>query len=236
MLLQTIYYYLNILHKKIMFKKNTYSFNSLDLLLMFIFKNKKKGFYIDIGCNHPIKYNNTYLFYKKGWSGINIDLDIKNINLFNFARPRDKNIACAISSKNTKKKLYYYHDKSAINTLDKSTASYQKAKVREIKTINTKTLNSVLHSLKIKNKIDFISIDVEGHELDVVKGINFKKYKPSIVVIEFLDLSTKKLEIKNLNIKNTLKSKIYKYMQKNEYTLVNYVHSDLVFAHKKFRD
>ena len=63
------------------------------------FKNKKDGFFIDIGCYHPFKGNNTYLLYKSGWSGINIDLNQLGIDLFNIARPRDKNICTAISNK-----------------------------------------------------------------------------------------------------------------------------------------
>ena len=60
--------------------------------------NKMKAFknfigkYVDIGCYHPIKYSNTALLYKKGWTGINIDLNKTSIDLFNFTRLRDKNI------------------------------------------------------------------------------------------------------------------------------------------------
>ena len=58
------------------YSKKSYSLSNVDLVIERIFKNKKKGIFIDVGCNHPIKYNNnTYLLYKKGWNGINIDLD-----------------------------------------------------------------------------------------------------------------------------------------------------------------
>ena len=59
--------------------KKSYSISGVDLIIDRIFKKKKTGVYIDIGCNHPIKYNNTYLLYKRGWNGINIDLDEKSI-------------------------------------------------------------------------------------------------------------------------------------------------------------
>ena len=101
------------------------------------------------------------------------------------------------------KEIFFYHDKSAINTVEKSVANYQRAQVKEIKKVKTKTLNSIIENSKFNNlTIDFVSIDVEGHELDVIKGFDLKKYKPKVVIIEFLDLSLKKLEIKNLNIKN----------------------------------
>ena len=232
-----IYYFFNILFKKNKYRKISYSYGSVDLLLEHIFKNQSHGFYIDVGCQHPVMNNNTYLFYKKGWNGINIDLDKKNIDLFNFYRKRDLNINFAISSREGERDLFFYHDKSAINTVEKSVANYQRAQVKEIKKVKTKTLNSIIKNSKFKDlTVDFVSIDVEGHELDVIKGFDLKKYKPKVIIIEFLDLSLKKLEIKNLNIKNFLKSEIYQYMIDKNYTLVNLIHSDLIFVNNSFRD
>jgi len=232
-----IFDYFSLLYKKFFKKKISYSQGGIDLLLNHIFRNKKNGFYIDIGCNHPIKNNNTYLFYKKGWSGINIDLDKKNIDLFKLFRPRDKNINWAISSSDTEHNLFFYHDKSPINTISKLAASYQNAKVKEIRKIKTQTLNSILDNLNLENKqIDFISLDVEGHEFEVMKGLDLKKYKPQIIVLEYLDLTLKQLEIKNLNINNILKSQIYLYLIEQNFSLVNWLHSDLVFVNNKFKD
>ena len=64
------------------YSKASYSLSSVDLIIDRIFRDLKKGVYVDVGCNHPIKYNNTYLLYKKGWEGINIDADVNSINLF----------------------------------------------------------------------------------------------------------------------------------------------------------
>ena len=66
-----------------------------------------------------------------------------------------------------------------------------------------------------------MTIDVEGHELNVLKGFSIQKYKPSLVVIEFLDLKMKKLEFYNNSIKNILSSDLYKYFIKNNYSLIN---------------
>ena len=69
--------YLSIYKRKFKYKKNSYSFNSVDLIIEYLFKNKNNGFYLDVGAQHPISNNNTYLLFKKGWNGINIDLDKK---------------------------------------------------------------------------------------------------------------------------------------------------------------
>ena len=73
-MLDKLFKKLKILKRKFKYKKKSYSFGGVDLLIDYIFKNKNKGFYIDIGCQHPISNNNTYLLFKKGWTGINIDL------------------------------------------------------------------------------------------------------------------------------------------------------------------
>ena len=236
-LLKTLHDYLNLFYKKFFFKNFFYSYGGIDALVLRIFKSQKKGFYIDVGAQHPIRNNNTYLLYKKGWSGINIDLDQNNIDLFNIARKNDINIKAAVSSSTKKMDLFFYHDKSPINTLSKLVADFQSAKVKEVKSVQTTTLNSLIENSKYNHqKFDFLSIDVEGLELEVLKGFDISLYKPKIVVIEYLDLSLKKLEIKNLNIDNIMNSSIYHFMKKNNYVLINWLHSDLVFVLKDFRD
>ena len=66
-----------------------------------------KGKFVDIGCFHPVRHNNTYAMYKLGWRGINIDLNPLTIELFNFCRRGDININSAISDVEEIKKLYF---------------------------------------------------------------------------------------------------------------------------------
>ena len=228
---------LKLIHKKMISKKNYYSFSGVDVIIQNIFRNKQKGFYVDVGCQNPIKNNNTYLLHKKGWFGLNIDLDKDNIDIFNVSRPNDENINTAISNKVGQTDLYFYHKKSPINTIDKSTSDFQKANVSEIKKIQTNTLNNILYNSKYKNtKINLLSVDVEGHELQVFEGLDFNLYKPEVIVVEVLDLNVKKLEIKNLNIENLFNTELYKFLTSKNYILVNCIYSDLIFINKDFRD
>lgn len=236
-ILNKIYLNLQNIYKKIILQDKYYSFSGVDIVLKKIFYQQEKGFYIDVGCQNPIKNNNTYLLYKKGWEGINIDLDKDNIDLFNSARPKDSNFNKAISSDIKNVELYFYHKKSPINTIDKKTSDFQKAKVTSIKKINTDTLDNIILNSKYKNHtFDLLSIDVEGHELDVLKGFDLDKYSPKVIVVEYLDLNVTKLEIKNLSIENVLNSEIYKYLISKNYILVNSIYCDLVFVNKNFRD
>ncbi len=232
-----IYLELNLLHKKFLSKKEYFSFSGVDIILEKIFKNQDKGIYIDVGCQHPIKNNNTYLLYKKGWEGINVDLDKDNIDLFNASRSKDNNFNKALSSDVNDVDLYFYHKKSPINTINKRTSEFQKAKVSSIKKIKTDTLDNIILNTKYKNSsFDLLSIDVEGHELEVLKGFNLFKFSPNVIVVEYLDLNVSKLEIKNLSIEDILDTEIYKYLISKNYILVNSIYSDLVFVNKKFRD
>lgn len=232
-----IYLELNLLHKKFLSKKEYFSFSGVDIILEKIFKNQDKGIYIDVGCQHPIKNNNTYLLYKKGWEGINVDLDKDNIDLFNASRSKDNNFNKALSSDVNDVDLYFYHKKSPINTINKRTSEFQKSKVSSIKKIKTDTLDNIILNTKYKNSsFDLLSIDVEGHELEVLKGFNLVKFSPNVIVVEYLDLNVSKLEIKNLSIEDILDTEIYKYLISKNYILVNSIYSDLVFVNKKFRD
>ena len=121
--------------KKIYYNKYTkisYSISGVDLIIDRMFSKMKKGIYIDLGCNHPIKHNNTYLLHKKGWEGINIDADKKSIKEFNNLRKNDYNICALVSSKKNKIKYYFYHERSPLNTVDAKLVKKRKAKPKKV--------------------------------------------------------------------------------------------------------
>ena len=133
------------------YSKKSYSISNVDLIVERIFIKKNKGIYIDVGCNHPIKYNKTYLLYKKGWSGLNIDLDQESINQFSKLRKRDTNIQALITENdNEEKDLFFYHERSAINTISKDLANKRNNKYKEIKKIKGISLNTIIENSKFK--------------------------------------------------------------------------------------
>jgi len=227
-LFKLLYFFYQFLKsKKIQKKRILYSNWGLDVLSNDFFKKKIKGVYIDVGCHQPFLNNNTYPLYKRGWSGINIDLDFNTIDMFNFFRKRDLNIQAAISDVEHETDLFFFHNRSAVNTLSKQSG----LKAKEIKKVKTKTLNSIIELSKFKDeKIDYISIDVEGFELNVLKGFDINKYKPDLVIIEFIDIKIKEFYFQNID--NILNSEIYHHMDNHDYKLINWVHDDLVFVPK----
>jgi FkbM family methyltransferase len=181
------------------FATNSYSQEGEDLIVQRILGVKKGGFYVDVGCHHPYRFSNTYLFYKLGWSGICIDPLPGTVKLFEKWRPRDTALEVGISSKQDTLDYYMFND-PALNTFDKELAEERGAlpdyRVTEVRTIQTLTLAEILdqHLPTIVKEIDFLTIDAEGLDLEILRSNNWAKYSPTIVVAECLNENLLTLE------------------------------------------
>ena len=207
-------YYQLIFRYKLFYKRKNYSQFNEDLFLVDFFHNKKKGKFVDLGAFHPIRYNNTHLLYKKGWSGTNIDLNPVAIDMFNISRNRDINICALMSEKsNVEKTVYYEHGFSAVNSLV-LTKGLKKVLKKE-KIMKTKTFDDL-----VKHDFDFLNIDLEGHDYEVLRTINLKKNKPGLICIEILENSKDK-------------ENIFKYMTNNNFEFINKCKVSYFFKNKK---
>ncbi len=217
------YFYYQFLKSK--FKPRlAYSHWGVDLIITKLLNSKNKGIYIDVGCHHPFLNNHSYLLYKSGWEGINIDIDYNSIDMFNFFRKSDVNIQTAVTDHKGEVDLFFYHNRAAKNTISKEFGSDAK----EQKKINSDTLNNIIENSKFKDsKVDFVSIDVEGNEMNVLNGFNLKKYKPKLILLEFILPNKKEFYEKDIN--EITNSEVYKFLIKNEYKLINWNHDDLLF-------
>ena len=218
-----LYYNLYIRNLKFFFKSSQSQFGE-DKKIIKLFHKNKKGTYLDVGCFHPIRQNNTYLMHQLGWKGVNIDLNPLSIELFNIARPNDINICAAVSNKKSTTILYFDHSLSSLNTISKKHIFFlkkafglNKLKKRKIKTY---TLTNLLKKNKIR-KIDFMNIDIEDSELKVLKTLNFNYFDIKVICIEVINQF-------NTRQSNINKDKIIKILKKNNYilkfkTFVNYI-------------
>ena len=200
---------------KYKFKSFTsYGGSGEDIFISKFFQNFKKGFYVDVGALHPINGSLTYLLYQKGWNGINIDMMQENLKLFNIFRKRDINLDVAVSSSKGSINAYLFEVGSGVNTTQLKTAKKWKDKINKnfvIRKVKKNTLNNILISNKVVKNFDFLNIDVEGHEFDVLKGLNLKKFRPKLISIEIHVLITKQIFSTN----------VFKYLSKNNYELVS---------------
>ncbi len=170
------------------FSRKSYSQEGEDLILHRIFERKQHGFFVDIGAHHPKRFSNTYLFYKRGWRGINIDATPGSMLPFKRIRNEDINLEIPISSVSQTLDYYMFED-HAINSFSKEMSEDRiknsSIKFIGIKKLSTKPLSEVLDNyLPAEKEIDFFSIDVEGLDYDVLISNNWNKYKPKIIAVE----------------------------------------------------
>ena len=184
------YIYKISLHINILKYRVRNYFKSIDeykniIFLKNYFKNKKSGFYIDVGCYHPIRLSNTMFLYSKGWTGMNIDLSKKSIDLFNICRSKDVNVNLGVGSKNETLDYFYNKEVFANNTFDIDFAkSFLKKNNLKKSTIEVKTLSYIIEKYSPNKKIDLLDIDAEGFDFAVLKGINFEKNIIDLIMIE----------------------------------------------------
>jgi hypothetical protein len=181
-----LYYNLYIRHKSYL-KRTQYSQWGEDQFINEFFIDKSDGIYLDIGCFHPVMYSNTCLLHRKGWRGINIDINPTSIDLFNIVRPKDINLCTTINETKETFDVYYDDPFSPVNTLDKQ--FYENLKNKSNKdtkklTVESKSMKEILNISKIDKNIDFINLDVEGMDFKILKNIDLNQLKPKLISVE----------------------------------------------------
>jgi FkbM family methyltransferase len=160
-----------------------------DLILNRLFDGKKNGYYVDVGAHHPVRFSNTYLFYKRGWRGINIDAMPGSMRMFNKIRGRDINIEIGVNEEAGVLK-YYRFNEPALNTFDKAEAELKNTspyRIVDSIEIPVVRLDSLLSKYLPEGvDIDFLSVDVEGKDLSVLRSNDWVKYRPSFILAETL--------------------------------------------------
>jgi len=223
-------------YKKLAELKNAYIPTSLksysqegeDLILLRIFEKKRIGFYVDVGAHHPFRFSNTYRFYLRGWRGINIDPMPGSMRLFNKFRKRDINLELAVGE-NEDTLIYYMFNEPALNTFDEGLAKTTNGKngyyVHTKLPIKVYPLSKILDEyLPREQEIDFLNVDVEGKDFEVIKSNNWNKFRPKIVLVEILASS----------IEEILENPLYLFMKQNGYYFFAKTFNTCFFIEKEF--
>jgi len=207
-----------------------------DIIIKKLFAPKKKnGFYVDLGANHPFLHSNTAWFWLNGWSGINIDANLKSISIFNKIRKKDTNLNYAIISSDQYRSgirninLYLPDEPTgpggitATASVNQKIASDRKfSKKQSVPAIDIMTL---LDTYNVSD-IDYLNIDLEGLDEEVLFDLDFNKITIKLVSIE--DYSF------DINLNN--QSKITTYMLKNDYIFMAKAGPTSIFVLSKFYD
>lgn len=215
------------LREYISFIKGSYSQEGEDVVINSYLKNIKKGFYVDVGAHHPFRFSNTYMFYKKGWRGINIDATPGSMEIFNKYRPRDINLEVPVS--NDHKEIdYYTFEESALNSFSQKLSKWRDAntnyKIKKVIKLKPKKLFEILDEKMPKHThINFMSIDVEGFEYEVLTSNNWKKYRPSFLLIEVLRKDLGGFKVDRLGV----------FLKKQNYKLIDRIGRTSLFKNNE---
>ena len=178
--------------------KVSYSDFNEDLILEGIF-GSLTGSYVDVGAGHPVIGSNSYLFYKKGWSGITVEPIKLHSVLHRLKRGRDHQINKLIGESKEKVRFYEFNP-TQYSTNSQTQYKDMTAKgMKERRTyyLDSISINEVLS--KVKNKEYFLTIDCEGYDYEIITMINWNLiYKPKAIVFEIISFSIKAKEIHQL--------------------------------------
>ena len=143
-----------------------------------------EGFYIDVGGYHPIYDSVTKHFYDHGWRGINVEPGAKYFPAFVIERPRDVNLQVAVSDHNGEATFFEMDQTSTLETrfVDRNAGGLSGQY-----TVPLMTLAKICETHAPDREIDFLKIDVELHEAAVVRGMDFKRFRPWIMAIEAVE-------------------------------------------------
>ena len=191
------------------YKNYKFSYSQIfqDLFVIFLSNKKKNGFFIEIGVGNGIDFSNSFLLEKEyNWKGILCEPDIRNFK--NIEKFRNSILVKSIISEKCTKDIEFF-----LNN-DPYSSSINKIKGTEKKIYtDSVSLNYLFKKYDLK-KVDYISIDTEGNEYEILKNFDFRKYKVNIFTIEHNFNSEKRQKIKILLKKNGYKNifKFFSYM------------------------
>lgn len=207
---------LNLKREEIQFVRTHFSQFGEDLAVQRWAKKLKieNGCYLDVGAFHPIYISNTFLLHRDGWSGVNVDMNPDKIEEFKRLRPGDDNICRAISAK---KKQYVISDKGTPSECLKELTTDDVTDSSKQVIIESSPLAEVLSYTSLANRrIDYLNVDCEGHDLEVIQQLDFEIYDPQIITIEALDAESQ--------------NQIRSFLDKKGYVLCEKIHATLLFV------
>lgn len=182
------------------------------------------GFFVDVGCYHPVKHSNTFALYKRGWRGVNIDIDAIKIQAFNMVRKQDTNVMAAVSPEPGEIQVYRFGKYSLLTTLDEATAKkYEQdyGKQATVDTVEARSLTDILDGTQYAGRqIDVLTVDAEGHDLQVISSLDFSRYQPKVILAESHERELDKV----------MQTELHQFLENKGYNIVNWVGFTLFYT------
>jgi FkbM family methyltransferase len=168
----------------------SYAQNFEDVILRRVFRDQKDGFYIDVGAMDPVFESVTKFFYDQGWSGINIEPNEWFYGKLLEERPRDINLNLALGDQDETRELYVF-ERIGNSTFEKSSSDRYVERGFEAtpKRVRVSTLAAICRDY-VRRPIDFLKVDCEGWEKFVLKGADWDRFRPAVLIVEATEPGT----------------------------------------------
>ncbi|MGK0488624.1 MAG: FkbM family methyltransferase [Candidatus Endobugula sp.] len=172
------------------YRNSSYGQEGEDLFLSKYFRGKRNGGFVDVGAHHPKRFSNTYKFYREGWRGVNIDAMPGSMTLFEKYRPEDINLEVGVGAKEGEMPFFVFNE-PALNTFSRQEALLKNGmknyRIIKERVVEIRPLSDILDEHWKLKSLDFMSVDVEGLDLEVLRSNNWELYRPTIVLVEDLE-------------------------------------------------
>jgi FkbM family methyltransferase len=162
----------------------SYAQNLEDVLLDRAFAGQPSGFYIDVGAMDPVDGSVTKTFYDRGWSGVNIEPDARSFDRLVAERPRDINLNLALGEVDEVRSFYCFEGQG-LSTFHSHFRDYfaERQHPWREERWQLRTLAEVCDE-HVRTRVDFLKIDAEGWEGPILRGGNWEKFRPLVLVVE----------------------------------------------------
>ncbi len=165
-----------------------YSQHGEDALLDTVFENQKEGFFVEVGCIDGRRFSNTLTFEERGWKGMCVEAHAGYIGLLEKNRPNSIVCHCA-AGEACEDAVFYANARGSLSTLDKTSETrwrrdyapyFSGFEEQQVKKVRLSTLLDTYHI----SEIDILSLDVEGYEVEAIKGLDLSRHRPKVMIIE----------------------------------------------------
>lgn len=177
--------------------------------------HQREGFFVDVGCYHPSKFSNTYALYRRGWRGVNIDMDEIKVRAFAMARSDDTNVHAAISDQPGEVNIHRFskYGLGSMIVMDGEAPPVSQQAIETVR-LKTMTLDEILETTPYRGReIDLLTVDAEGHDLEVLRSLSFERHRPRLILVE---LHTDAIDA-------VLASPLHRFLTDKGYMLCNWV-------------
>ncbi len=210
---------------------NSFSQAGEDMVLNFLFTGVglKTIKYLELGVFSPDNCSNTYKYYLEGSRGVLVEADITQIDSIRAKRPKDIILNVGVGLSNEKEADFYVFNNQGLNTFDKDEArfrnDYGSFKIQNIVKVPLKTITEIINE-NFETFPEFLSIDIEGLDLDVLKSINFMIHPIPVICAETCTYSENHIKQKDKSIE--------KYLTVNGYFVYADTYINTIFVNENW--